>query len=121
MEHPDYALMQSCPRWERCNAPVCPAGPAGLTGAHLRGEPVCFWLREWSKTGGAERVAAALPAQTDLVAAIRDGYEAIRTAGLTPQGRWREISKVLSKSAESGSMLAAGERLKALRKASTGA
>ena len=34
---------QDCPKWDRCNAPLCPLDQD--TGSHLRGEQVCYQLR----------------------------------------------------------------------------
>jgi hypothetical protein len=40
-------LARTCPRFECCNAPFCPA----LGGRHLKGEPVCPYLLDAVKTG----------------------------------------------------------------------
>jgi hypothetical protein len=53
---PDLNLATLCPHFERCCAAYCPA--AG--GTHLKGEPVCLWLRESVKPGGRAKITAAL-------------------------------------------------------------
>ena len=45
----------NCPKWDSCNAPVCPLDPNWQAQKHLAGEPVCLWLRESVKNDG-ERV-----------------------------------------------------------------
>ena len=41
--------MIECPRFDGCNAPVCPLDPNVLDRAHLKGEAVCFYLRLHAK------------------------------------------------------------------------
>ena len=36
----------ACPKWERCNAPLCPLDPGVFTRMMLNDEPVCFYLTE---------------------------------------------------------------------------
>jgi len=43
-----------CPKFDKCNAPVCPL--SDIATAHLRGEPICFYLREYVKQGGKARL-----------------------------------------------------------------
>ena len=48
-------MSNNCPKWDSCNAPVCPLDPNWPAHRHLAGEPVCLWLRELVKNDG-ERV-----------------------------------------------------------------
>src|SRR5262245_33440456 len=48
-------LPETCPRWHKCEASVCPLAPH--QGAHLPGERVCYYLRMSGKAGAAERFA----------------------------------------------------------------
>jgi hypothetical protein len=50
-----------CPRFSDCAANVCPFCPQWRRLGHVKGEPVCRWLRMRAKHGGAERIAATLP------------------------------------------------------------
>lgn len=50
---------EQCPRFESCSAPVCPL--MGMTGRHLRGDPVCAYLKEAVKDGGEARLKWYLP------------------------------------------------------------
>jgi hypothetical protein len=38
-----------CPRFDSCSAPVCPLDKNWEITRHLKGEPVCRWLRESMK------------------------------------------------------------------------
>lgn len=53
--------MLDCPKWDRCNAPVCPLDANWQTQKHLPGEPVCRWLREAVKTVGEHVLRRSLP------------------------------------------------------------
>jgi len=49
---------KDCPRFNSCNASLCPLGPdASHTGYHAGGDPVCYYLRMSGKAGAAERFA----------------------------------------------------------------
>ncbi len=61
-----------CPKYESCNAPVCPMWPDWRKTAHLKGEAVCLWLREWSKEGGEQRVRVRI--REDQVEAVSQAY-----------------------------------------------
>ena len=41
--------MKECPRFDGCCAPVCPLDPDVLDRAHLKGDPVCHYLRLYVK------------------------------------------------------------------------
>ncbi len=44
-------MTNPCPRFDHCNAPLCPLDDWTLR-HHVKGEPVCFYLREAAKHGG---------------------------------------------------------------------
>jgi hypothetical protein len=46
-----------CPRFDTCNAAICPADDRWPTASHRNGEPVCYYLRMSGKEGAAERFA----------------------------------------------------------------
>jgi hypothetical protein len=59
-----------CPRFDSCNAAVCPLEP--VPSVHLKGEQVCYYLRNHVKAGAAERfkddpVFAAVVEQAPIV------------------------------------------------------
>jgi len=46
----------SCPKYEKCSANICPLDPNWKLRAHMNSEPVCFYLREYVKQGGIARL-----------------------------------------------------------------
>jgi len=101
---------EQCPKYESCNANVCPLYERWRRTTHLDGERVCLWLREWSKAGGAERVRERL--LPDLAEAVSVAHSEITLAGAGAAGGHGVIRRVLLESAKSGSKLAAGEKLR---------
>src|SRR5262245_45095518 len=72
-----------CPRFHTCNASLCPLGEdPSHTGYHVRGEPVCYYLRMSGKAGAAERFAdePAFAACLDQLPAIARHYPSIGRA-----------------------------------------
>lgn len=39
-------LMEDCPRWDKCSAPICPLDPDWSKRVHRKGERICLWLTE---------------------------------------------------------------------------
>lgn len=94
----------SCPRYERCNAPLCPA----LGGHHMDGEPICFYMREAVKDGGEARVRAAATRElADLVLGMANAL--LPTEGPLP--------RALRKAAATGSKIEQGKNLKRMQEA----
>jgi hypothetical protein len=92
-----------CPKWSGCNVPLCPLDPNVSQCRHLRGEPVCLWLRELAKEGGRAILEGILP--EELVAAVVTAAPAIASRGTDLRRRLRRASSV-------GSKLAAGTALR---------
>jgi hypothetical protein len=46
---------RDCPRFDHCNAPICPLDPAWPRAAHLKDEPTCHYLLASGKAGAAEK------------------------------------------------------------------
>lgn len=46
---------ERCPRFDTCNASVCPLDDRLPKAVHLAGEATCFYLRASGKAGAAER------------------------------------------------------------------
>jgi hypothetical protein len=40
-----------CPKFDNCSAPICPIDPEWKKRVHIKGDPVCFYMREHSKHG----------------------------------------------------------------------
>ena len=100
---------EECPKYRRCSANVCPLDPHVDRRTHLRGERVCLWLREWSKPHGEAQVQERLA--PDHVGAVRALFERITQRTLNHSNGWGDIKRVLLASSQSGSRLAAGNRL----------
>ena len=41
--------MKECPRFDGCNAPICPLDPDVLDRVHVKGDPACYYLRLYVK------------------------------------------------------------------------
>lgn len=103
-------LYEECPKFAICSAPVCPMHDDWLKLSHLRGERVCLYLREWSKVGGEAAVRERL--RTDMAEAVALAYQRITLADAHAAVGHGELRRVLRASAQTGSMLAAGRRLR---------
>ena len=86
-----------CPRFDSCNAPICPLDPDWRRAQHLKGEPVCLWLREAVKPGGIARIATA--AAGDIADTVAEALPAIMASS-------SDIRHKLSAASLSGSKLA---------------
>ncbi len=92
--------MQNCPKFERCSAPICPLNEQ--PSAHLKGEPVCYYLRELVKQGGKAKISGCLP--EEIVEALENGLPVILS-------RWSDIKFQLGRSAQTGSRIDALARI----------
>lgn len=92
-----------CTRFDRCAAPICPLDRHWRQRAHLRGEPLCLYLRESVKADAGANLAAHLP--SELLAAVVDTAPAIIAA----QG---DIRRRLVRASRQSSMLASARRMK---------
>jgi len=50
-----------CPKYEKCSANICPLDRDWKLRSHLKGEPTCFYLREYVKQGGIARLRGCIP------------------------------------------------------------
>jgi hypothetical protein len=64
----------SCPRFDGCNAPICPLDD-WQRAQHLQGERVCLWLREAVKPSGMARIAHA--STVDIAVSVAKALPAI--------------------------------------------
>ena len=90
-------MTNPCPRFDHCNAPVCPLDD-WKSPHHVKGEPVCFYLREAAKHGGT------LPPRGDIAAElaslVSQAYQEIVSS---PCSRWGDIRRRLARAALSPS------------------
>jgi hypothetical protein len=99
-----------CPNWNKCNAPFCPLWNEWQQLQHLKGEPVCYLLREVSKHGGQARLQGCVSQQTLQrlaqvhgevmqrcgplkTALVRASLSGSRIANIKTQGRGHEKAK----------------------------
>ena len=50
--------MRDCPKWDSCNAPLCPLDKGISQRVYLRGEAICFYMHEYVKTDSYGRFKA---------------------------------------------------------------
>ena len=51
----------SCPKYAKCSANICPIDPDWQLRTHMKGERICLYLREYVKQGGIARLRGSLP------------------------------------------------------------
>jgi hypothetical protein len=91
-----------CPRYERCNAPICPLDPHCLHSQHLPGESVCLWLRELSKPHGEDTLRSVL--REEVAATVMAAAPGIIATHGCVRRAWQRASR-------HGSKLASGRAL----------
>ena len=72
-----------CPKYDPCNAPICPLDSQMLERVHLWGEPTCFYLRLFAKQGLQGLFSTSVPRQVAKRVAkaypiVIDRYEPIK-------------------------------------------
>jgi|ERR1700754_4298603 len=85
-----------CPRFDSCNAPICPLDPKWPTAQHIQGERVCGLLTEVVKVGGQPRVAGVLSAEQ---------FSTLLREWPKVEARWPEVRTRLRASAKTGSRI----------------
>lgn len=94
---------ESCPKFDKCSAPICPLDEHWRERKHLDGEPVCLWLRELAKPGGEAILGGALRGEQ---------AQAIGRAAPGIIARWRTVRRELQRASRYGSKVANAQRLK---------
>lgn len=72
-------MTADCPKWDACNAAVCPALPTWRTAYHVNGDKVCHYLLASGKAGAEERFGEipAFRVALSLVDDIGEAFPAI--------------------------------------------
>jgi len=96
-------IPESCPRFERCSANVCPLDADWRKRVHIEGERVCGLLTESVKPDAEARLRACT--QGELVEGVLGQRRAICT-------RWSDVKRRLTRAERTGSRL---ENVKRLR------
>ena len=88
----DSQAMKECPRFDRCNAPICPLDPDVLDRVSVKGEAVCHYLRLYVKNAFCGLKLGTLPANI-----------AIRVVESYPRliARYASLKKALLRAAKS--------------------
>ena len=58
--------MKECPRFDKCNAPICPLDPDVLDRVHVKGDPVCHYLRLYVKNALWGLKSGSVPANLPI-------------------------------------------------------
>lgn len=85
-----------CPRFDSCNANVCPLDPQWPRAQHIDGERVCGLMTEVVKVGGHGRVASVLSAE-QFATFMREWPKV--------EARWSSIRGRLRASTKTGSRI----------------
>ncbi len=86
----------NCPKFDKCNAPICPLDANHLQGCHLDGEKVCYYLTQAAKPGTEAILRGALP--QGMLEVIREA-----TPGIV--SRWGRIRRVLERASRTQTRL----------------
>lgn len=98
---------QSCPRYDKCSAPLCPLDLEWRRRNHLQGERVCYFLREAVKDGAATRFKAT--ANEEIFAAATRMLSEPENLGAYVRQRLRDA-------AQTNSRVDSAKRLQGLRR-----
>jgi len=85
-----------CPKYKKCSANICPLDHDWQLRTHLKGEPVCFYLREYVKQGGIARLRGCIP---------REMFEQIALNLPDIRSRHGDINRRLENAAKTGSKI----------------
>jgi len=86
----------SCPKYEKCSANICPLDRDWKLRNHLNGEPTCFYLREYVKRGGIARLRGCIP--KEMLEQIAEVLPEIKS-------RYGNIKRRLESAAKTGSKI----------------
>ena len=78
--------IEDCPRFEKCNVPICPLDKHYAESMHLDGEAVCLYLREYSKPHARDNLKRVIS---------QEHYKVIAKAYPSVLARYSHIRKVL--------------------------
>jgi len=90
-------MTSPCVRFLYCNAPLCPLDN-WTSHHHVKGEPVCFYLREAAKHGGTLPQTGDIPAE--LIEKVSQAYREIVSSSCSP---WGDVRRRLLRAALSPS------------------
>jgi hypothetical protein len=88
--------IESCPKFNKCSANICPLDPDMLDRVHLPGERVCIYLTEYAKPHARTNLRGSLPDKQ---------FEIITEAYPKIIDRYSSIKKRLSDASKKGSRM----------------
>ena len=84
--------IKDCPKFDCCNAPICPLDPAWRNSAYLHGEGVCFYLRQASKSRRVGPQGYVIEGETpNQIATAHQAIVHGQIRGLKGQGELRAL------------------------------
>lgn len=86
----------SCPKFARCNAPICPLDGEWIHRSMLDDEPVCFYILEHAKAGARARFHKR---------GLGEIYEVIDRVLADQSSKWGRIRRSYERAKASGSRL----------------
>ena len=90
------SALLSCPKFSRCNAPICPLDGEWDRRKMLDDEPVCFYLLEHAKEGSKARFEER---------GLRELYEVIDRVLPEQSSKWGKLRRTYKRAKTSGSRL----------------
>ena len=88
--------IDTCPKFERCSAPICPLDRNWRKASHLQHERVCFYLCEAQKRGSEALFGGK---------GLGELYQLIVEATSEISFRWASIQRVLISASKTGSRM----------------
>ncbi len=90
--------MSTCPKFDRCSAPICPLDPDWRLRVYRRDEPICFYLLEYVKPHARAQFIGGMAMPI---------YEAIERSMDAMCSRYAPLRKALERAKRTGSRLRA--------------
>ena len=88
---------EDCPKFARCNAPICPLDPDWEQRSHLQGDSSCLYMRESMKPGA---ILGGVDAELVCLAT----YVARKVVDRAGHGRFGALRRQLLAAATTGSV-----------------
>ena len=92
--------MQGCPKWDSCNASLCPLDLDISKRVYLRGESICFYMHEYVKPNSYKRFKVSH--RGEIYKAISDVIKAVLSNHGYIKRRLKRASKTPSRMLSKG-------------------
>jgi len=84
-----------CPKFIKCSANICPLDRDWTSRSHLRGEPICFYMREYVKQAGRFKLSGYIPRV--MINQIAEVLPEINARHVDIKNRLKRSAKTVSK------------------------